>query len=109
MHDLMALMEATPQSVEARIASALEQMAVETRANNGVLPDPSDYRVVVECQDCDHVQYPYAINPEFEPGPEGPELVSYYVGSSGDFCDRCDSSNVELTGWGLAKDLEPSE
>lgn len=73
-----------------------------------VLPAPSAYRAEARCTTCGHLQYPYALNPVFEDGPEGRVMVECYVGSAGDFCDVCEAKGLpaltmELIGWNTSQ------
>ena len=90
-----AAMEATPQTFWAKLMSALDAMQEATTLNGGVLPDPSPYRLEVQCNTCGHLQFPYALDPIFE----GEELVECIAGSQADFCDLCDGSAVVVVGW----------
>lgn len=99
-------------------AETLATAAVSTLAKLGVdftLTPPSEYRCEARCTQCGHKQYPYAINPEFENTPEGRVMVKCYVGSSGDFCDRCEARGeetcmtMELIAWGDASQYEDEQ
>lgn len=84
---------------------------------------PSEYRVEARCTTCGHMQYPYAINAEFELDGDTVMMVKCFVGSSGDFCDRCEAlaaelpegveapscMTMELLGWGPAAQYEDED
>lgn len=74
------------------------------------LEAPSEFHVKAVCTVCGHVQYPYAINPVFEETEDGAAMVSCWVGSAGDFCDKCADKGLpaltmEHQGWTPVEDL----
>jgi hypothetical protein len=73
----------------AYITAAAEQLKL-----TGELPPPSEWHLEVKCSVCGHVQYPYAINPEFEDGPEGQFMTQCFSGSGADFCDECEDKGL---------------